>query len=80
VSEISPSILWTALPMEMVLDGMDQPPISVVELAVGDRLLQVTPRSDGWGMVQRLVSSRAEDYLDPRWQPGAMVHLTGLHT
>ncbi|MEW8977325.1 MAG: YlzJ-like family protein [Symbiobacterium sp.] len=75
MTDCGPGVLWSALPLELVLEGLVQPPAAVREVVVDGRLLQVTPGGDGHGTVVRLISGRAEDYLDARFQPGARVRL-----
>jgi len=71
------SILWTALPMELVIEGLTegQAPGPCMEMSVGGRLLLVHPAENGMGRVERLISGNADDYLDARFQPGCMVPL-----
>lgn len=69
------AVMWTAMPLELVLDGMAPDVQSCVEVTVEGRLLQVLPGANGQGTVQRLISTDPQDYLDPRWQPGSQVSL-----
>lgn len=69
------SMLWTALPMELVLEDQVTPVPQCVDLIQEGRTLQVLPLGDGAGVIQRLVSTNPQDYLDPRWQPGVRVPL-----
>lgn len=71
--EIAPSVLWTAMPLELVVDGLTPQAQACSEVMMAGRLLLVRPGADGTGTVERLVSGNAQDYLDPRWQPGAVV-------
>lgn len=71
-------LLWTAIPVELVVDGMIPQAEACVEMNVEGRILQVLPGGNGTGTVQRLISGQAQDYLDPRWQPGATVSLVGV--
>ncbi|HYG59882.1 MAG TPA: YlzJ-like family protein [Symbiobacteriaceae bacterium] len=70
-------ILWTAMPLELVTEGLLPQAEACVEQTVEGRLLLVTPSHDGYGTVQRLLSTDPADYLDPRWQPGCRVPLGG---
>ena len=72
------SVLWSAIPSEWVVDGLLPPAPAAMEMRVEGRLLQVLPGANGTGMVQRLLSTDPQDYLDPRWQPGAQVSLTPI--
>lgn len=73
--EIGASILWTAMPVEMVIDGLQPQAPAAVDMVVEGRLLQVLPGQNGQGTVQRLLSTDPQDYLDPRWQPGMVINL-----
>lgn len=75
---VAPGVLWTAMPLELVVEGIDQvqAPAHTMEMSVADGLmLQVVPGADGMGTIQRLISGNAQDYLDARWQPGARIPL-----
>ncbi|HWI66166.1 MAG TPA: YlzJ-like family protein [Symbiobacteriaceae bacterium] len=76
--EIGASLLWTALPVEMVVQGLEPDAPAAMEMMVEGRLLQVLPGQNGTGTVQRLLSTDPMDYLDPRWQPGTSINLTGI--
>ena len=76
MTDIGPGLLWTAMPMELVVEGLVPQATACVELQVEGRLLQVLPGGSGVGTVQRLISTNPEDYLDPRWQPGASIPLS----
>jgi hypothetical protein len=75
--ESGPGILWTTMPLEMVMEGAatEAAVAPCLEMAVDGRMLQVLPGRDGTGTVQRLISGDPQDYLDPRWQPGVRIHL-----
>jgi hypothetical protein len=74
--DAGPGILWTAMPLELVTEGLFPQAQNCVEHWADGRLLLVTPGEGGIATVQRLISGDAQDYLDPRWQPGAQVMLT----
>jgi hypothetical protein len=69
------SILWTSMPVDLVVDGLTPAAAATMEMSVGGRILQVLPGENGKGTVQRLISGDPQDYLDPRWQPGAAISL-----
>lgn len=73
--ELGASILWTAMPVEMVVQGLEPQGPAAMEMMVDGRLLQVLPGQNGQGTVQRLLSTDPQDYLDPRWQPGTVINL-----
>lgn len=68
-------ILWTPMPMEMVLDGIDGPSRPSLEVKHHGRTLMVEPISAAHARVVRLISSDPADYLDPAWQPGRVITL-----
>ncbi len=69
-------LLWTAIPVELVTDGLMPEAQACVEIEVDGRRIQVIPGNDGTGTVQRLISLEPADYLDPRFQPGARVPMS----
>lgn len=73
MTEAGPGILWSVVPLELVLEG--EAPVAV-ERVVEGRLMQVLPHGDGSATLVRLLSPRPGDYLDPRWQPGSRIALT----
>ena len=73
--ETSPGILWTAMPLELVTEGLLPEATAPVERMVDGRMVLVTPGADGMGTVERLLSTDPADYLDPRWQPGTRISL-----
>lgn len=77
MSELGASILWTAMPVELVVDGLEPPAPAAADMVVEGRLLQVLPgERAGTGIVQRLLSTDPQDYLDARWQPGTVINLS----
>lgn len=66
------TLLWTVLPMELVLDGWEKSPVyEEVELAGATVVVErVSPLES---RVVRLLSTAPADYLRPELQPGAMV-------
>jgi len=65
-------ILYTALPLERVLEGLEDLK-APEEIVFGDMTLQVEPLDHGRARVVRLISPRAEDYLNPAYAPGAII-------
>lgn len=68
-------ILYTPMPVEAVLEGMEEFRPHYQELITGEARLLVEATGPGQGRVVRLISPRAQDYLDPRYQPGAIISL-----
>mgnify|MGYP000150041576 CR=1 FL=1 len=75
MTDSGPVVLWSVMPLELVLEGLFPAEAALRDVVVEGRLLQVVPGQDGFGTVVRLVSGRAHDYLDPRFQPGTRVPL-----
>lgn len=69
------SLLWTALPLELVLQESGEPLPQCVDVLQEGRVLQVLPVGRGLAMIQRLISGNPQDYLDARWQPGTRIPL-----
>lgn len=65
---------WTILNAVDVFQGIEQP-IEYQEIVQSGRTLMVQPRGDGTGVLIRLISPLAADYLRTEWQPGAVVNL-----
>lgn len=75
MSEAGPGILWSVMPIELVLEGLAPTYPPRAEMVVDGRVLEVEPGSDGTATVVRLLSSDPRDYLNPRFQPGACVRM-----
>jgi len=73
--EVGPGILWTAIPLELVLDGLVPAEAPRLEMRVGGRILQVVQGEGGSGTIERLISTDPQDYLDPSLQPGSRIAL-----
>lgn len=73
--ECGPSILWSVMPMELVMEGMAPAFPPRAEMQLDGRVLEVEPGNDGTALLVRLVSTNPQDYLDPRFQPGARIRL-----
>jgi hypothetical protein len=74
VTEQGPGVLWTAMPLELVTAGLTAAP-DWVEHRIEGRLVLVAPAGDGTGRIERLLSTAPDDYLNPRFAPGSVVHL-----
>lgn len=73
--DCGPGIIWSAMPMELVVEGMTPPPPPTMEMAIEGGVLVVEPLHDGTATVVRLISSDPTDYLDSRFQPGARLRI-----
>ncbi len=75
MTECGPVVLWSVVPVEVILAGAEAGVPPLREVRVDGRLVLVAAGADGRGTVVRLFSGQAQDYLDARFQPGATVML-----
>ena len=70
------SLLYTIIPPEVVFaeefEGEEKRGRETT-VTIGGVTLLVEPDGFGRGTINRVISTNPEDYLDPRWQPGARV-------
>jgi len=66
------TVLWTVLPVEMVLDGFDRSPV-YEEVDVAGAKVMVERLAPYESRVVRLLSTEPSDYLRPELQPGTML-------
>ncbi len=64
------SILYTPLPIEQVLEGIDKDGRQYQEIDIGGVKLLVEQQSLESARVVRLISSNPMDYLNSKFQPG----------
>ncbi|MCY0870429.1 MAG: YlzJ-like family protein [Firmicutes bacterium] len=68
-------ILWTVMDPAVVFADESVEPPKHVTIDMGGAKMVVSP-VDLWHVrVERLISPRAQDYLDPRLQPGSLLRL-----
>ena len=78
------TVLYTIIPLEYIFGeddaevagiatAMTTPP--EVELKRGAVSLIVQPGVGGSAQITRIISSNAQDYLNPEWQPGRTIML-----
>lgn len=68
-------ILFTVLPLEDVLDGIEEEPAPTMLLSQGGLTLEVEQLEGFQVRVIRLHSTDPEHYLSPHCQPGAVINL-----
>lgn len=66
-------ILYTTMPLELVLDGVKETPAPTVELTLGAVKMQIAPVAPGIGRIVRLVQAPLDCYLLPQYEPGRLV-------
>lgn len=66
------SVLWTVLPMELVLEGFEKGSVYEEAVVSGARVMveRVAPFES---RIVRLLSTAPSDYLRPELQPGTML-------
>ncbi|MFC4775333.1 YlzJ-like family protein [Paenibacillus sp. GCM10023252] len=65
--------LYTAMPLEIVLNGMDDEREPYQELWIQGVHMQVEPIAPGMAKVVRLLQCSLNDYLNPQYAPGAVI-------
>lgn len=66
--------IYTAVPLELVLDGFQNEPGPFVEVTVRGIKMQVEPLSPGIGRIVRLLDAPLQSYLRPELTPGSTIH------
>lgn len=67
-------IIYTAIPIETVLEGLDQHQPNYSEISMGEATMVVEQLTPYTGKIIRLISPNAQDYLNPNYSPGQMIH------
>jgi hypothetical protein len=65
--------IYTIMPLEAVLDGLNTEPEASHEVWVNGVYMQVQPIAPGMGKIVRLLQCSLEDYLRPELTPGNVV-------
>jgi hypothetical protein len=68
-------IHYAALPLELILEGIDDFSPEYVEIPFARGHIVVEPITPTTGTIVQLVSSDLMDYLNPRFQPGNIIEL-----
>ncbi len=61
--------------MDAVFAGQLKETPALREVRAGDVTMLCSIAENGMGRIERLISPRPEDYLNPEWQPGQYVPL-----
>ena len=64
------SIIYTPMPLELVLEGIDKEGPQYQEIEVAGTKLMVEQTGMAHGRIIRLLSTNPADYLRPEYQPG----------
>lgn len=65
--------IYTSMPIELVLSGMEHPRQTDMELEVNGILMQVSPLDATSGTIVRLLRCPLHAYLDPSYAPGQII-------
>jgi hypothetical protein len=65
--------LYTSMPLELVLSGMDREPGPFVEVGREGLTMLVAPTAPGVGRIVRLIAAPLDCYLRPEFAPGSLV-------
>jgi len=65
-------ILYTAMPLELVLDGMDKS-YNFKEIERDNIKLIIEPIDISRGRIVRIISTNPQDFLNPDYSPGTIV-------
>jgi len=69
--------LYTNMPLELVLEGINDEREHFVEVWVDQVQLQVTPVAPGLGKIERVLQCSLEQYLNPCYTPGMLISYSG---
>lgn len=61
--------------MDAIFAGQYKEPPAMREVRTGDVTMLCSVTENGMGRIERLISPRPSDYLNPEWQPGQFVQL-----
>ncbi len=67
------TILYTPMPLELVLEGIDKAGPQYQEIEVAGAKLMVEQTGIAQGRVIRLLSTNPQDYLTAQYQPGTEI-------
>lgn len=68
-------IHYTAMPMELIMEGYSDFSPKYEEITKNGQLLLIEPISFNRGKIVRLFSSNPQDYMNPSLQPGEIINL-----
>lgn len=69
-------MLFTVVPLEDVLDGMENDPVPTVEMSVGGVTMELELEENFQAKVVRVISTDPRDYLNSSFQPGSTIRWT----
>ncbi|PZE22395.1 YlzJ-like family protein [Paenibacillus xerothermodurans] len=66
-------MIHTVLPLDVVLDGMDQMAATSVEVVINGVTMEVQPINARQATIVRLLSCNPQDFLNPAHSPGTII-------
>lgn len=66
--------LYTNMPLELVLEGFNGEMENLQEIWSNGVKMQVMPVAPGMGKIVRLLECQLDDYLNPKFTPGNIIH------
>ncbi|WP_422445706.1 YlzJ-like family protein [Thermoanaerobacterium sp. DL9XJH110] len=66
-------LLYTTMPVELVLEGMDKK-YEFREIEIDNVKLLIEPIDINMGRIVRVFSTNPQDYLNPNFFPGRIIH------
>lgn len=67
-------IMYTSMPLEWVFEGYDQFNPNYAEIDYNGVKMLIEPSGPFQAKVVRLISGNPQDYLNPKYSPGAVIH------
>ncbi|MFD0959541.1 YlzJ-like family protein [Paenibacillus chungangensis] len=67
------TMLHTTMPLELVLQGLEDAQEQLQEVTVRGVRMQITPVAPGIGKIVRLLDCSLNDYLKPDLTPGSYI-------
>ncbi|WP_282941910.1 YlzJ-like family protein [Paenibacillus sp. RC67] len=66
-------IHYTVMPLEVVMEGIEEMEANQVEIVVNGVTMQVQPLNSNQATIVRLISGNPQDYLNPQYTPGRII-------
>lgn len=67
-------IMYSIVPSEQIFEGIDNEQEPIEEISISGILMQVQPISSRQAKIVRIISPNPQDFLNPAYAPGEMIH------
>lgn len=67
-------IHYSPIPLEFIFDGYSDMKLNYKEVQMGHLTMVLEQVSESESRIVRLISPNAQDYLNPHYQPGTIIH------